>query len=167
MNHFPQLPASATPPPGSESLLNLADWGWLNWLNFLIVWMLIIGLFVTVRVLVQRLYHRHRLCVAREYGLRGGFTEYATNDFQAKVTELEWLLCQAYEHLEGRGVTVGNDGAIALHFPVGFWKQDFDSRVTVEITSSAFGAERVTRFGSIDGALDGVRRWHRLEMKAG
>lgn len=170
MKHIAPL-ISGTPPVGSETLLNILDWGWINWLNVLIplaVYLAIYtAIFIGIQALFQPLYHRDRLCVSQEHGLRGGFTEHATNEFQAKLTELQWLLFQLYEHLEARGVAAGNDGSINLTFPTRFWVADTAFRIGVEVTSSSFGDERVSTFPSIDGALAEVRRWHQIEMKAG
>ncbi len=165
MKHIAPL-ISGSPPVGSETLLNILDWSWINWLNVLIPLAIYAAVFIGVETLLLRLYHRDRLCVSQEHGLRGGFTEHATNAFQVKLTELQWLLFQLYEHLEARGVAAGNDGAISLIFPARFWTADTAGRIGVEITSSSFGDERVSVFPSIDGALVEVHRWHQAEMKA-
>ncbi|OXM57049.1 hypothetical protein CFP71_09950 [Amycolatopsis thailandensis] len=166
MHYLALLPVSSSPLAGGEMLVELADWGWRNWLNFVLWFVLSTLLFTAVSVVIQLRVDRKRLTAADEHVWRDGFTEYSTIEFQTKLVELQWLLFQAYEHLEGRGGVVGNDGAVSIHFPSRFWTADTPGNLAVEITSSFFGDQRVTRFGSIDSALEDVRRWHRSEMKA-
>jgi hypothetical protein len=89
-----------------------------------------------------------------------------TQEFLDKLTEVQRLLVEAYEHYfeHGDGHCKSSEGAIDISLPPFFWREGEDREPAVEVYSYVLGPSRSHWFNTIDDALAEVRKWHAAEM---
>lgn len=93
---------------------------------------------------------------------------FITQDFLDKLTEIQRLLAEAYEHYfaNSDGYCKSSEGAITISLPAYFWREGEDREPAVEVWSYVLGPSRSHWFDTIDAALETVREWHAAEMAA-
>lgn len=89
-----------------------------------------------------------------------------TQDFLNKLTEIQRLLAEAYEHYfkYSDGYCKSSEGAVTISLPAYFWVEEEDREPAVEVWSYALGPSRSHWFDTVDDALAEVRKWHAAEM---
>lgn len=83
------------------------------------------------------------------------------------LAEIRRLLTEAYEHYfaNSDGHCKSSEGAIAVHYPPFFWREDEpDQEPSVEVYSYVLGPSRSHYFKNSAEALTEVRKWHASEM---
>lgn len=89
-----------------------------------------------------------------------------TQGFLSKLSEIQRLLAEAYEHYfeHSDGHCKSNEGAVSIHLPPFFWREEDDDLPSVEVYSYVLGPHRSHHFKDIDVALAEVCKWHASEM---
>ena len=85
----------------------------------------------------------------------------------ADLAEIRRLLAEAYEHYftNSDGHCKSSEGAISIHYPPFFWRDDETSEPPgIEIYSYVLGPHRSHHFRTSAEALAAVREWHASEM---
>ena len=94
------------------------------------------------------------------------YRELYTIEFQAKLTEIQRLIAEAYEHYfaNSDGHCKSAEGAVSIHLPAFFWGEETTARPGVSVYSYVLGPSRNHDFADVDQALAAVREWHKWEM---
>lgn len=84
-----------------------------------------------------------------------------------QLAEIRRLLTEAYEHYfaNSDGYCKSSEGAISIHYPPYFWREEEYEAPSVEIYSYVLGPSRQHHFKNVDEALAAVRIWHKQEME--
>lgn len=82
------------------------------------------------------------------------------------LAEIHRLLAEAYEHYFefSDGHCKSGEGAVSLHWPSFYWREDRPEEPSVEIYSYVLGPGRTHHFKNLRDALDTVREWHASEL---